>query len=172
VSAWQQALTAADAVREAHGLRATTAWLDGIVGGRLGVRVAIPGGREVTGTPREIADLVAGALDTAPFPPGRYPYLVVADRLAERIRRYEFDETGKLPSARELMAHYGVSFWVIRHARQELADRGLVYSAGPHGTFVMPLARQPGSATGSEAPAGEAPPPSSPAGRDGKGGQS
>ena len=61
---WREALDAADAIREARRLpagAATTAWLDGIVGGRLGVRVELPGGRTVAGTPREIGALVARA---------------------------------------------------------------------------------------------------------------
>lgn len=74
--------------------------------------------------------------DTAAFPPDEFPYQVVADRLAARIHRGEFGETGRLPSARELMAHYGVTLSVVTHARSELKERGLVYSAGPHGTFV------------------------------------
>jgi hypothetical protein len=167
VSAWQEALAAADAVRDAYGLSATTWWLDGIVGGRLGVKVTRPDGLAVTGTPREIGGLAA---DVAPFPPGKPRYQVVADRLADRIRRYEFGDDGRLPAAAELMAHYGVSFWVIGHARRELARRRLVYSAGPHGTFVIPLARQPGRTAGTEAPAGDAPPRFSPAGRGREGG--
>lgn len=74
--------------------------------------------------------------DTAPFPPEQFEYLVVADRLAARIRNGEFGETGKLPSARELMAHYGVGAGVVSHARKELKARGLVYSDGWHGTFT------------------------------------
>jgi hypothetical protein len=167
VSAWQEALAAVDAVRDATGLSATTWWLDGIVGGRLGVKVTLTDDRMVTGTPREIGSLVA---DLAPFPPGQPRYQVVAGRLADRIRRGEFGDDGKIPPAPELMAHYRVSFWVIGHARRELARRGLVYSAGPHGTFVMPLGRQPGRTAGTEAPAGEAPPRFSPAGRGREGG--
>lgn len=74
--------------------------------------------------------------DRAPFPPDQFEYLVVADRLAARIRRGEFGESGKLPSARELMAHYGVGAGVVSHARRELKERGLVYSARWRGTFT------------------------------------
>jgi DNA-binding GntR family transcriptional regulator len=74
--------------------------------------------------------------DTAPFPPDQFEYLVVADRLAERIRRGEFGESGKLPGGRELMAHYGVGAAVVSHARRELKQRGLVYSDGWRGTFT------------------------------------
>jgi hypothetical protein len=65
VSAWREALDAADDVTEAHRLppgSATTAWLDNRVGGRLGVRVTLPGGDVVTGTPREIGERVGQAL--------------------------------------------------------------------------------------------------------------
>ncbi len=65
VSAWLEALEAADTVRKSHGLRAAatgTTWLDGRVGGSLGVRVTLPDGREVTGTAREIGARVAEAL--------------------------------------------------------------------------------------------------------------
>ena len=57
--------------------------------------------------------------DTVPFPPDEFEYLVVAGRLAERIRRGEFSESGKLPVTRELMAHYGVGASVVNHARRE-----------------------------------------------------
>lgn len=156
MSAWREALDARDDVVEAHGLdqkAATTCWLDGIVGGRLGVRVTLEGGREVKGTPREIGPLAA---DLAPFPAGQRRAMVVAGRLEARIRRGEFGEGGKIPPARELMAHYGVSLWVVSHARRELIARGVAYSAGPHGTYAI-----------TQAPAGEASPPSSPAGREG-----
>jgi DNA-binding transcriptional regulator YhcF (GntR family) len=95
---------------------------------------------------------MAGDLD--PFPRDQFPYLVLADRIEARIRRGEFGETGKLPSARELIGHYRVSLSVVTHARQELRRRGLIYSAGPHGTFTtcapdggrVPLASPGGAA--------------------------
>jgi DNA-binding GntR family transcriptional regulator len=84
---------------------------------------------------RDSAGAVTGA-DLEPFPADEFPYQVVADRIEARIRRGEFGETGRLPSARELMAHYRVSLSVVSRARRELRERGLVYSAGPHGTFT------------------------------------
>jgi DNA-binding GntR family transcriptional regulator len=74
--------------------------------------------------------------DLAPFPADEFEYRVVADRLEARIHRGEFGETGKLPSARDLMAHYGVGAAVVSHARRELKERGLVYSDGWRGTFT------------------------------------
>jgi DNA-binding transcriptional MocR family regulator len=63
--------------------------------------------------------------DTGPFPAGQHEYLVVAGRLAARIRSGEFGESGRLPTARQLMAHYGVGIHVANHARRELMQRGL-----------------------------------------------
>jgi DNA-binding GntR family transcriptional regulator len=80
------------------------------------------------------AAVTGGDLD--PFPRDEFPYKVLAGRLEARIRRGEFAPSGKLPSARALMAHYSVSMAVVIHARCELKERGLVYSAGPHGTFT------------------------------------
>jgi Bacterial regulatory proteins, gntR family len=160
VSAWQEALAAADAVRDAHGLSATTAWLDGIVGGRLGVKVTLWDEQVITGTPREIGDLVLDALDAAPFRPGEPHYLAVADRLEARILRGKFDADGKLPPARELMAHYRVSLDVVGHARRVLKESGLVRSDGRRGTIVIP------QDCPAAAPAGEGRPGSSPAGQD------
>ncbi len=61
---------------------------------------------------------------------------MVAGRLEARIRRGEFGESGRLPSTRALMAHYGVKMGVVDHARAELKARGLVVSDGWRGTFT------------------------------------
>jgi DNA-binding GntR family transcriptional regulator len=74
--------------------------------------------------------------DLDPFPVDEHEYLVVADRLAARIRDGEFAGSGRIPSARELMAHYGVGAAVVSHARRELKERGLIYSDGWRGTFT------------------------------------
>ncbi len=73
--------------------------------------------------------------DTAPFPPDQFEYLVVAGRLAERIRRGEF-RSGRFPTATEIREHYGVGAGVVRHARKELMSRGLIYAVQGHGTFT------------------------------------
>jgi DNA-binding GntR family transcriptional regulator len=74
--------------------------------------------------------------DLAPFAADEWPYKIVADRLELRIRRGDFAPSGRLPSARQLMAHYEVSLSVVAHARRELKERALIRSAGPHGTFA------------------------------------
>jgi DNA-binding GntR family transcriptional regulator len=74
--------------------------------------------------------------DLAPFPLDEFPYRVVADRLAVRIRAGEFAPDGKLPSATRIAAHYGVGAAVARHARQELMSRGLAWFKPGFGTFV------------------------------------
>jgi DNA-binding GntR family transcriptional regulator len=77
--------------------------------------------------------------DRAPFALDEFPYLQVADRLEARIRAGEFSETGKLPSEPELRRHYGAGAGVIRHARQELMRRGLIYVNPANrggGTFI------------------------------------
>jgi GntR family transcriptional regulator len=71
-----------------------------------------------------------------PFPADQHPYRVVADRLAERIRRGEFADTGQIPSEARLCEHYGLGVGAVRHARKELVQRGLVYVRHGHGTFV------------------------------------
>jgi GntR family transcriptional regulator len=65
--------------------------------------------------------------DRAPFALDQFLYLQVAERIAERIRGGEFAGDGRLPSEPELCEHYGVGTGVIRHARQELMRRGLIF---------------------------------------------
>ena len=73
--------------------------------------------------------------DTAPFPADQFEYLVVADRLAERIRGGEFT-SGRFPTRAEVMAHYGVGSGTVRHAWDELKQRGLIHVVQGHGTFI------------------------------------
>jgi len=77
-----------------------------------------------------------GSDDRAPFPADEWPYIVLADRIEDRIRRGEFGEDGKLPSAAELAERYGVKASVIRHARQELGRRNLAVFRLGHGYFA------------------------------------
>ena len=74
--------------------------------------------------------------DLEPFPADEFEYKVVAERLAERIRRGEFAANGRLPSEPRLCEHYGVGLGVVRHARQELVQRGLIYVRQGWGTFI------------------------------------
>lgn len=85
--------------------------------------------------------------DRAPLRIDEWPYLQVADRIEDRIRRGEFGQGGKLPGTFDLAEWYGVSIEVIRHARKELKHRGLVVVVVGHGTYVRPGAaahEQPG----------------------------
>ncbi|HEV3381667.1 MAG TPA: winged helix-turn-helix domain-containing protein [Trebonia sp.] len=75
-----------------------------------------------------------------PFPPDRFPYEEIADRLEKRIRNGEFDETGKLPPESELCARYGHGVGAVAHARRILMRRGLVVVKIGKGVF---LARRP-----------------------------
>jgi GntR family transcriptional regulator len=74
--------------------------------------------------------------DLAPFTADQFEYAVVAERLAERIRRGEFSRSGRFPSAAEIARHYGVGAGVVKHARQVLQQRGLIYFVPGHGTFT------------------------------------
>ena len=74
--------------------------------------------------------------DRAPFAADQFTYLQVADRIAARIRAGEFSRTGKLPSRPEMCEHYGVGTGVMRHAWQELMQRGLIVTVPGHGTFT------------------------------------
>lgn len=74
--------------------------------------------------------------DLAPFRIDEWPYLQLADRLEDRIRRGEFGEDGKLPANVELAERYGVKSGVIRHAWQELVHRNLAVLRLGHGYFV------------------------------------
>lgn len=53
-------------------------------------------------------------------------YEEVADHLEEMIREGEFDETGRLPSERELMKHFNVGRPSVREALFHLRKMGLV----------------------------------------------
>jgi DNA-binding GntR family transcriptional regulator len=80
--------------------------------------------------------------DRAPFVADEWPYLQLADRLEERIRKGEFGEDGKLPGMDELAEWYGVKAGVIRHARQELTRRNLVVFRLGHGYFARATAEK------------------------------
>jgi DNA-binding GntR family transcriptional regulator len=74
--------------------------------------------------------------DLAPFRIDEWPYLQLADRLEDRIRRGEFGEDGKLPANDELAERYGVKDGIIRHARQELVRRNLAVLRLGQGYFA------------------------------------
>jgi DNA-binding FadR family transcriptional regulator len=74
--------------------------------------------------------------DRAPLAIDEWPYIQVADRLEDRIRRGEFGADGKLPATADLADWYGVSKGIVRHARQELARRNLAVFRPGDGYFA------------------------------------
>jgi DNA-binding GntR family transcriptional regulator len=85
-----------------------------------------------------------GSDDRAPLAIDEWPYLQVADRLEDRIRRGEFGADGKLPATGDLAAWYGVSAGVVRHARQELIRRNLAVLRLGEGYFARAAAGRRG----------------------------
>jgi DNA-binding GntR family transcriptional regulator len=83
-----------------------------------------------------MSDHTTGDDDLAPFAIDEWPYIQLADRLEDRIRRGEFGEDGKMPATDELAERYGVKDGVIRHARQELVRRNLAVFRLGHGYFA------------------------------------
>jgi DNA-binding GntR family transcriptional regulator len=93
-----------------------------------------------------MSDPAIGDDDRAPFPIDEWPYIVLADRLEERVRRGEFGGDGKLPVTGELAEWYGVKVGVIGHARQELVRRNLAVFRLGQGYFARgPVGLHPGS---------------------------
>ena len=60
----------------------------------------------------------------------------IAAELSQRIQRGEFADGQRLPSERELSAHYAVSRPVVREALSHLKSGGLVESRAGSGVFV------------------------------------
>jgi DNA-binding GntR family transcriptional regulator len=73
---------------------------------------------------------VADASDSRP------PYLVIAERLRERIAAGEFPPGTQLPTGRELAVEFDVAPNTVLAAIRELRDEGLVASQQGRGTFV------------------------------------
>jgi DNA-binding GntR family transcriptional regulator len=80
--------------------------------------------------------------DQAPLRIDEWPYLQIADRIEDRIRRGEFGEHGRLPGGADLAEWYGVTVGVIAHAREELMRRGLVKVMQGYGTFARVTAEK------------------------------
>lgn len=66
----------------------------------------------------------------------KYPYRRVADDLRARITAGEFPPGAKLPTRKQLAAHYGVSDIVIGAAMRELASAGVTESLPGVGVYV------------------------------------
>ncbi len=68
--------------------------------------------------------------------PSRYRYEEIADDLRERINEGEFPPGSRLPSRRELTAHYEVTEPVIDRAMQILRVLGVTETLAGVGVFV------------------------------------
>jgi DNA-binding GntR family transcriptional regulator len=78
----------------------------------------------------------ADAGDLAPFPADRWPFEEVVDRLMARAERGEFTSRGRLPTARELMAHYNVGHGTVQHVWKVLIESGRAYYVRGLGHFL------------------------------------
>ena len=65
-------------------------------------------------------------------------YVQVANHMAGRIERGEWEPNRRLPPERELADEYGVSYDSIRRATAVLRERGLIVTVHGRGTFVKP----------------------------------
>lgn len=64
-------------------------------------------------------------------------YVQIADDIAGKIARGEYQPDARLPSEIDLAAEYGAARMTVRRAVRELRDRGLVRTVIGKGTFVM-----------------------------------
>jgi GntR family transcriptional regulator len=63
-------------------------------------------------------------------------YVQVANHMAARIERGEWEPNRRLPPERELAEFYGVSYDSVRRAMMVLRERGLIVTVHGRGTFV------------------------------------
>ncbi|MCM4081923.1 GntR family transcriptional regulator [Actinoplanes sp. TRM88002] len=68
--------------------------------------------------------------------PPRYRYEEIADDLQKRIEAGEFRPGSRLPSRRELTAHYDVTTPVIDRAMQILRVKGITETLAGVGVYV------------------------------------
>jgi DNA-binding FadR family transcriptional regulator len=68
--------------------------------------------------------------------PPRYRYEEIADDLQRRIEAGEFPPGSRLPSRRELTAHYDVTAPVIDRAMQILRVKGITETLAGVGVYV------------------------------------
>lgn len=84
-----------------------------------------------------------------PTSDSRKPYLVVADRLRERIAAGEFAAGERLPAWREFGTQYRVSPNTVERAVRVLQTEGLLVTEQGRGTFVRDGASEALQAAGS-----------------------
>lgn len=72
-------------------------------------------------------------------PDGPVPvYLQLAEILAERIERGEWQPNRAIPSEGQLVQEFGIARNTARKAIAVLRERGLVFTVPQRGTFVTP----------------------------------
>ncbi|MDQ0830653.1 DNA-binding GntR family transcriptional regulator [Streptomyces achromogenes] len=69
----------------------------------------------------------------------RPPYVRTADALRKQIQDGRLAPGAKLPSARDLQAHYGIANSTAQNALRVLKEEGLIYSVQGRGVFVRQL---------------------------------
>lgn len=79
---------------------------------------------------------MSGDGDLDPFPEDMWPHQVVIERLIARIEQGEFTSRGRLPTARQLMSHYGVGEGTVKHVWKKLIESGRVYYVPSRGHFL------------------------------------
>jgi DNA-binding GntR family transcriptional regulator len=70
------------------------------------------------------------------FAPDQYAWLQLANFLAGRIKADEFAAAGKLPGEAVLGRQYRVGRQTVRRARNELAERGLIFYRRGFGFYI------------------------------------
>ena len=79
-------------------------------------------------------------MDPNPDDP-RALYQRVLDDIRTQIADGRLKRGSRLPSAKEMTAHYGVAHMTVQRALQELKHDGLIFSVQGKGTYVHPGAR-------------------------------
>jgi DNA-binding GntR family transcriptional regulator len=67
----------------------------------------------------------------------KFEYVKLADRIAAEIKTGKIPKGARLPAEQAMREIYGVGIGTARRAVRELRERGLVYTLGTKGTFVL-----------------------------------
>ncbi|MGK5498322.1 winged helix-turn-helix domain-containing protein [Streptomyces sp. URMC 125] len=73
----------------------------------------------------------------------KFEYEKLADRIQAEIESGKLPKGARLPGEREMREVYGVGIGTARRAVRELRERGLVYTLGTKGTFVIARPGEP-----------------------------
>ncbi|PRY19128.1 regulatory GntR family protein [Pseudosporangium ferrugineum] len=68
------------------------------------------------------------------------PYLQLAEILAGRIERGDWQPNRPIPSELQLVQEFGIARGTVRRAVAVLRERGLVFTVPQRGTYVSPPA--------------------------------